>query len=224
MQPMARSHAADADRVYKVLRADGVALVPLDVGYGLLAITELALRRVRDLAGRPRSRVMIIADAAIFDDVVQPLHPEVRRWLAQTTQITPLVVTTAFDPGSRLLATQTPALRAQTTADASIATLHNPGALVAAIATRAHADARLVYTVPATTPGRGQRYTVAEVPQLMRLGVDVIVDRGRTRYTDDARCGATVLDLETGMFSRAGINRAQLVASWASLWSRRLVA
>ena len=42
----------DAQRVFEVVRDGGVALIPLDVAYALIASTPAAVRRVYEAKGR----------------------------------------------------------------------------------------------------------------------------------------------------------------------------
>jgi len=221
---MQTSTHADAHHVYRVLCDGGVALIPLDVGYTLLARHEVAIRRIAQLPQGRAATFLTVVDDTIFDELVAPIEPPTRRWIEETTAITPLAIVARLDPYARLLAGQGPYARAQIAQQGTITTLHGAGALGQAIAARAQADGALIIAVPAAVGGAGASFALAEVPAVMRAEADVILDRGRSWYANALGLGVTVLDLATGTFPHFGINHAQIATSWSRRRNARRVA
>ena len=218
-----RSIEADAVRTYECLRAGGLALVPTDVGYGLVAMEACAVERIYDLKDRPLAKPCVtVANARILDDVVLPIAHEVRAWIDQVTRVTPLAIVAAIDPASRLLASMTPYVQTQATQRGTIATFHNAGPVVQAVAELARADGRLVVGSSANTSGTGNNASLADVPDAMRRGVDLVVDRGPVWYGTESRLATTILDLATGTFQRRGINYELIARSWAAREEQQL--
>jgi tRNA A37 threonylcarbamoyladenosine synthetase subunit TsaC/SUA5/YrdC len=205
----------DADIVYATLREGGLALVPTDAGYGLLAMGEAAVRRIYALKGRPAAKPCVaVADADIFADVAAPVADDVRAWLGEATRWTPLAVVARLRPGSRLAASMPTEVRAQATHEGTIAAYFSAGPLVEAVARRARADGRLVVGSSANLSGTGNNALFDEVPAAMRDGVDLALDRGPTRFAGEGRLAATLLDLTSGAFLRRGLRFAAIERSW----------
>jgi tRNA A37 threonylcarbamoyladenosine synthetase subunit TsaC/SUA5/YrdC len=210
-------HDPDAARVYAVLRSGGLALVPTDVGYGLLAMEAEAVERIYVLKGRPSTKPCVtVANEAILADVALPVGAGVVAWLRDITRTLPLAVVARLDPDSRLVASMAPFVRAQATHEGTIAAFFSAGPLVEAVAELARADGRLVVGSSANASGTGNNATLAEVPENMRLGADLIIDRGPVRLANPEKTPATILDLTTRTFLRRGVAFETIEQSWAA--------
>jgi tRNA A37 threonylcarbamoyladenosine synthetase subunit TsaC/SUA5/YrdC len=207
-------HENDAQRVYATLRAGGLVLLPTDVGYGLVALEELAVRRIYELKDRPATKPCVtVANSDVLARVAQPLSDELREWLAEITRLTPLAIVTRIAP-SPLLDALTPYVRGQATHAGTIALFFKAGRILERVAELALSDGRLLIGSSANVSGTGNNYTVDTVPDAMRAGADLVLDRGPAWYRNDAQLASTIVDLTTGMFLRKGINYAQIAAAW----------
>lgn len=208
-----------AARVYESLVADGVAVVPTNAGYGLLAMGPRGVGRIYAMKGRPASKPCItVTTWPIFDDVAQPIDPRLRAWIVETITWTPLAVVARIRPASRLLASLDPFVHAQCTQAGTVATFHAAGDLVVRVAERAYADGRLVVGSSGNRSGRGNAYTLEEVP--MRAEADLVVDCGPLPLPGGERRATTILDLDTGSFLREGLHFARVERSWRALQAR----
>lgn len=211
----------DAHTSYEVLRKGGLVLLPTDVGYGLVAMEEDAVKTLYEAKGRPLSKPCVtVANAAIFDDLVLPIRGEERAWLAETSMRTPIAVIAELDPASRLLASMGPYVREQATQKGSIATFHSAGPIVERIAELAYADGRVVMGSSANLAGTGNNYRFEDVPDSMRRLTTLAIDRGPAWYMNEQKLASTILDLRTGTFQRQGINYALIERSWHMLQRR----
>jgi tRNA A37 threonylcarbamoyladenosine synthetase subunit TsaC/SUA5/YrdC len=205
----------DAGLVYVTLLAGGLVLLPTDVGYGLVAMEEDAVRRLYELKGRPLTKPCItVANAAIFDDLVQPVGVGIRSWLADVTTRAPLAVVAELDPQSYLLASMSPYVRAQATQNGTIATFHSAGRLVQRVASLALEDGRLIVGSSANLSGTGNNYAFDEVPETVRRAADLALDRGPAWYANEEKLATTILDLRSGKFQRKGVEFARIERSW----------
>jgi tRNA A37 threonylcarbamoyladenosine synthetase subunit TsaC/SUA5/YrdC len=211
----AASIAADAAKVYQVIRAGGVAVIPTDVSYGMIATSDTGVRRIYELKGRPLSKACItVTTEAIYDDVALPLDAATRAWLDDIRVRTPIAIVSPLDPSSRLLANLGDYSRSQATQNGTVATFFSAGALVERVAELAFADDTLVIGSSANTSGTGNNCSFAEIPASIRDGVDIALDRGHVRYANTERLSTTILDVTTGVFVRQGVNYAFIKESW----------
>lgn len=211
----------DAQAAYRTLRRGGLVLLPTDVGYGLVAMEDDAVKALYEAKGRPLSKPCVtVANASIFDELVMPIDRVAREWLAETSMRTPIAVIAGLDPASRLLASMSPYVREQATQKDSIATFHSAGPIVERIAELAYADGRVVMGSSANLAGTGNNYRFEDVPDSMRRMAALAIDRGPAWYMNDEKLASTILDLRSGAFQRQGINYALIERSWRMLQRR----
>ena len=208
---------SDAQRVYTTLRAGGLVLLPTDVGYGLVATAEPAVRRIYELKGRPASKPCVtVANLDILTRVAQPLADDVHEWLADVTRLTPLAIV-ARTTDSPLLARLPEYVHGQATHGGTIALFFKAGRILERVAELALADGTLAIGSSANLSGTGNNYSLDSVPAVMRESADLVIDRGPAWYRNDAQLASTILDLTTGTFLRRGINYAQIAEAWQAL-------
>ena len=210
---------ADTHRVYAALRRGGLALVPIEAGYGLIAIEEPAVRRIYELKGRPATKPCVtVASPAITASVAAPIAPPIVHWIAAIAKVSPLAIVTAVAADSALRGSQSAFVRDQTTSHDTIALFYAAGRLVESVAELARRDGRLVVGSSANLSGTGNNYRFADVPAVMVDGVDLALDRGPTHSSGASeRLASTILDLTTGTFLRRGIDFDRISASWHAL-------
>ena len=205
----------DAAAAYATIKAGGVAVLPTDVSYGMIATTERGVRRIYELKGRPLSKACItVTTPAIFADVALPLDAELRRWLDDIRAHTPIAVVTRLNPSSRLLARLSEYTRTQATQDGTIATFFSAGELVVRVAELAFADDTLVIGSSANVSGTGNNCSFAEIPASIVGGADLAIDHGHVRFANTQRLSTTILDLTTGAFVRQGVNYGLIQSAW----------
>lgn len=207
--------AGIAERGYGVLRDGGVVLLPTDVGFGLVGCSDEAVARIYALKGRPRSKACVtVATMEILDDVVDVVGGELRAWLAEISERTPIAVVGRYRSDSRLLRSFSPFVREQATSGPTIAAFLNAGELVTAIGKLAQRDGRLVVGSSANVAFTGNNYALEDVPASIRDHVDLVIEGDRAQWHNDERLATTILDLQTGRFIREGINVAMIAEAW----------
>lgn len=203
--------------LYRVLRDGGTALVPTTAGYGLVAIHPEAVDRIFALKGRPAEKPCVaVVDAAIFADLVEPVPDAVRAWIDEVAAWSPLAVVAPMSGRSRVLAAADPRVLARCTSGRTIAAYHCAGPFITAAAALAFADGLLIVGSSANASGTGNRYTVDEVPEHIRAGVDAVVDHGPLP-PHERRLAATIVQLPEGRFLRQGLHYERIRASWEAM-------
>lgn len=209
---------SDVQTVYATLRDGGLALVPTEAGYGLIAIEEPAVRRIYELKGRPSTKPCVtVTTAAITERVAAPIAPAILDWIEAITYASPLAIVTKLAEESQLHHARSPFVREQTTSGDTIALFYSPGALLERLAELARVDGMLVVGSSANLSGAGNNHTFADVPVSMVRGADLALDRGPTRFQSEQKLASTILDLTTGHFLRQGINFSHIAQSWCEL-------
>ncbi|MDQ3335176.1 MAG: Sua5/YciO/YrdC/YwlC family protein [Myxococcota bacterium] len=205
----------DVQQIYATLRTGGLALVPTDVGYGLVALEESAVRRIYELKGRPAAKPCVTVGNAEILQRVSHVPVDTREWIAETARLTPLAIVTRLVENP-LVAAMTPYVAGQATHAGTIALFFSAGRILERLAECALADGRVVLGSSANLSGTGNNYTLADVPASMRDGADLVIDRGPAWYRNERQLASTILDLTTGAFLRQGVNYDRIAASWAS--------
>lgn len=208
----------DAHHVYATLRRGGLALVPIEAGYGLVAIEEPAVRKIYELKGRPATKACVtVASRKITASIAKPIAPAIVDWISTVTKSGPLAIVTPVAE-SPLRAYQSEFVREQTTSKGTIALFYAAGQLVERVAELAYDDGLLVCGSSANLSGTGNNYAFTDVPDVMLAGVDLALDRGPSRSSGArAKLASTILDLTTGEFLRKGIDYDRIAASWRAL-------
>lgn len=209
---------SDVQKVYATLRDGGLALVPTDTGYGLVAIKEEAVRRIYALKGQPATQPCVtVTTPAITERVAAPLPQAIVEWIEAITYTSPLAIVTRLADISRLRSSQSAFVREQTTRGSTIALFYSAGPLLERLAELARVDGMLVVGSSANLSGSGNNYRLDDVPASMLDGVDLVLDRGPTRFQSSEKLASTILDLTTGQFLHSGINFSHIAQSWRRL-------
>lgn len=205
----------DVTAVYATLRAGGLALVPTDVGYGLVALEEEAVRRIYELKGRPAAKPCVTVGNLEILGHVADVPGDTREWIAETSRLTPLAVVARLVENP-LVAAMSPYVLGQATHAGTIALFFSAGRILEGLAERALDDGRVVMGSSANLSGTGNNYALEDVPASMRDGADLVIDRGPAWYRNERQLASTILDLTTGRFIREGVNYERIAAAWAA--------
>jgi tRNA A37 threonylcarbamoyladenosine synthetase subunit TsaC/SUA5/YrdC len=205
----------DVQQIYATLQTGGLALVPTDVGYGLVALEEQAVHRIYELKGRPAAKPCVTVGNAEILKRVSNVSDDTREWIAETSRLTPLAIVTRLVENP-LVAAMSPYVAGQATHAGTIALFFSAGRILERLAERALADGRVVIGSSANLSGTGNNYALEDVPASMRDGVDLVIDRGPAWYRNERQLASTILDLTTGSFLRQGVNYDRIAAAWVS--------
>ncbi len=206
---------SDARAILSTLLAGGVVLAPTNTGYGLVAMKPEAVRRIYLLKGRPSEKPCVtVGTIPILDDVCTGIDPDTRAWLCAATARWPLALVAPLNSRSTLLRSFDPFVRAQCTKEDTIATFYGVGPVIAGTAQLAFERGELIVGSSANLAGTGNNYTLEDVPESIRAGVDQCFDYGRSPFASAQRLASTILNVTAGIFLRRGVCFDEVERSW----------
>lgn len=197
---------ADARHAFDVMRGGGIAILPNDVGYSLIAGEAGALRRIFDTKRRAPSKLNAMLGNA---DHHRELHACSQRGRDIVEAITvdyelPLGVIAPCRRDHPMLARLDADTYARSTAGDTLLMLMNAGRFHAEI-TRLSFDAGyLLFGSSANLSLTGTKFRPRDIEPEIRAIADVVVDYGLMKYHPWA-ASSTLLDVETGTVHRFGV-------------------
>jgi tRNA A37 threonylcarbamoyladenosine synthetase subunit TsaC/SUA5/YrdC len=198
---------ADALRVFEVVRDGGVALIPLDVAYALVARTAEAVRRVYGAKGREFNKPMGLVGGL---PAHQALHVLDARRQAMVHAIVvehdlPLSVVASYREGHAYLAGLDPFVLAQSTQAGTLNLLLNAGALRTRLAQLCWAHGVAMTGTSANLSLSGSRFSVATVDAAIVAACDLVIDHGPSRYENREGKSSTIIDFANLRLLRHGV-------------------
>ncbi len=198
---------ADARRVFEIVRDGGVALIPLDVAYALVARTPHAVRRVYSAKGREHGKPLGLVGGQAAHDTLHVLAAEQRAMVSAITveHDLPLSVVAPFLPEHPYLAALDPWVLSSSTHEGTLNLLLNAGALRTELA-RLCWDAGVAMTgTSANLSLTGSRFSVQSVDRSIVAACDVVIDYGISRYHNAAGRSSTIVDFGAMRLLRHGV-------------------
>lgn len=198
---------AAAEAVFDTVRAGGVAIFRTDVGYAIVGHAPEAIERIYALKARsPAKPCGCFASLAIFDRLID--CDARARALVQSVVSghgLPLSIVGRYRPTDPLIAGAPAASLARATKGGTIDLLLNAGPIHDEIARRAAESGMAVFGSSANASLAGSKFRFEDVEPEVRLGVDLAVDSGPTRYSHPQGLGSTIIDIDSFQPLRIGI-------------------
>ncbi|GKZ17220.1 hypothetical protein AbraIFM66951_009047 [Aspergillus brasiliensis] len=174
----------DAQRVFHVLQIGGIAIVPTEVGYGLLASSVEAIERAFSAKQRRPGHAHGLIGS-------YELHHELHFLDAEKFEMT-RVLTEDLDMGlgivapykrdHPILAKFTPETLANVVKDGKIGMFVGGGSLLREICRLNYEAGQVMVGSSANLTGRGQKFRVEDIEEEILEVADLIVDYGLQRY------------------------------------------
>ena len=202
----------DAERVWSVLQDDGVAILPLDVAYGIFAQRPGAMRRIFEAKGRSFSkpsgsignleimREVLVLDqrardiaSAIVDDYGLPFSP-----------VAP------FRADHPFLARLDPFCLERSTKAGTLDMLLNAGPLHNALARLAWERQFPIMGSSANRSLSGSKFRLADIEPEVRAAAAIEIDYGLSRYANAEGISSTILSFPKVEVLRFGVCYAQI--------------
>lgn len=205
--PDAARIEADAQRVFEVVRDGGVALMPLDVAYALVARTPEAVHRVYAAKGRDYAKPMGLVGGIAGHEALQVLDADTRAMVRAITQEHdwPLSVVAPYVTEHPYLVQLDPWVLRQSTYAGTLNLLLNAGALRTRLAQLCWDAGVAMVGTSANVSRAGAKYRVADVePEILRV-CDVVIDYGISRYQNVEGRSSTIIDFAHLRLLRLGV-------------------
>lgn len=197
----------DAERVFDVLQAGGVAVVPLDVAYAVFGGSGEAIRRIFQAKGRSLAKPNgMMADFALFSE----LHLVGERERDMVRAVTedyglPLSVVAPFRADHPIFAAVDAFTMERSTKIGTLDLLLNAGPLHREICTLSRERLRPVLGSSANRSLTGSKYRLEEVDPEVRAIAAIEIDYGLSRYANASGISSTIIDLKTFEVHRHGV-------------------
>ena len=203
---------------YAAIRAGGLILAKLDIGYGFVGHSEESIRRMYELKGRPASNPCVVpGNLTILGELCPNVPDPVRDWLRQQMAWTTISVVADLDAQSALWQSLPPHVQKQSSKEGSVAVFLKPGAFLEALVERAYDNGHLLAGSSGNPSGRGNAFRPDELPDSLKTGVDLFIDHGVSRHENEKRIATTMIDLRTLEIIRVGVNHDRIKTNLESL-------
>lgn len=202
----------DAKRVFEAMKADGVAIIPLDVAYGIFGMTAAAVERIFQAKARSYSKPSgTLGNLDILEEVavVGPREREIVEAVTVDYGL-PMSVVAPIREGNDFLANAEPEAVARSTKGGTIDVLLNAGPLHAALTRLSHAERRPLMGSSANRSLSGSKFRLADVEPEVRAAAAIEIDYGLCRYANPEEISSTIVDLSTFEVHRFGVCYAQV--------------
>lgn len=197
---------ADADRVFAVLEQGGIAIVPLDIAYGIFGGTGSAIRRIFEAKGRSFTKPNgMLGDFQLFTE----LHLVGERERAIVHAVTeeyglPLAVVAPFRQDHPIFSSVDAFAMERSTKIGTLDLLLNAGPLHRELTRLSRERARPVLGSSANRSLSGSKFRLEDVDAEVRAVADVEIDYGLCRYANPRAVSSTIIDLKTFEVHRYG--------------------
>lgn len=195
----------DALRVFEVLKAGGVAIIPSNVGYGIVAINPEALQRVFATKQRKaHKKHAMIGSYALHRQIhlLPPREAGMVKLLTVDLDL-PFGVVAPFRADHPIIQGLGAEVLAQSTADNTLSMLVNGGQFQEELSRLATEAGLPLMGSSANLTGKGAKTVVEDIEQEVRQIADIIIDYGRQKF-DHPRPSSTMFDFKRMQLVRFG--------------------
>lgn len=176
---------ADAARVFDVLVKGGLAIIPGDIGYGLVAIDTVALQRAFVTKQRqPHKRHAMLGSYALHREVhmLPPREASMVQLITQEFNL-PLGVIAPYRPDHPLIKKLGDDTLARSSVDGTLGMLVNGGPLQEELSRLATEAGLPLMGSSANLTGKGTKVLVEDIEPEILAVADIIIDYGRRKYS-----------------------------------------
>jgi tRNA A37 threonylcarbamoyladenosine synthetase subunit TsaC/SUA5/YrdC len=197
---------ADALKAFRIMKAGGVAVLPLSVSYAIFAHTARGVERIYELKQRAQSKPNgVIGNWDIFFEVMDTTQRDrdLVRCIIRDHDL-PLSVIAPFRTDHDWLRTVEYGGLRRSTKGNTMDLLLNAGALHNALARMSWESASPLMGSSANVSLTGSKFTLAEVQDSLKSGCDIVLDYGTSTYANPHAIGSTIIELPSWRVLRWG--------------------
>lgn len=176
---------ADAKRVFDVLKAGGIALLPGDVGYFLVAGNFDGVAKIFSTKNRGAHKRHPTIGSLELQRELHTLTPEQGEIIKHLTEDIglPLAVVGRYRPDHAMMKHFDEESLDASSADGTIHMAINVGSLANELARLAHAENFLLQGSSANPSGTGNKFRLEDVPEEIKSIADIVIDYGLAKYS-----------------------------------------
>ncbi|KAF9249750.1 hypothetical protein DTO013E5_8251 [Penicillium roqueforti] len=195
----------DARAVFEVLKRGGIAIIPMSVGYGIIAINPDALDRIfRTKRREPHKRHAMVGSYNLHRDihVLPPKEAGMVKLLTVDLDL-PLGIIAPYRADHPIIQKIPPNALAQSVAGDTLAMLANGGGLLEELSRLAAIEELPLMGSSANISGKGTKTVVEGIePEILEVA-DIVVDYGTQKF-HHPRASSTMIDFSTMKVVRYG--------------------
>ncbi|KAJ5469190.1 hypothetical protein N7475_006942 [Penicillium sp. IBT 31633x] len=195
----------DALAVFQVLKRGGIAILPMNVGYGITAICPNALDRIFHTKQRqPHKRHAMIGSFSLHRDihVLPPQQAGMVELLTVDLNL-PLGVVAPYRLDHPIIQKLPSGILKQSTVEETLAMLVNGGALLEELSRLATKEELPLLGSSANITGKGAKVVVENIePEILKVA-DIVIDYGKQKFYCP-RVSSTMIDFRTVKIVRYG--------------------
>lgn len=195
----------DAARALATVKAGGVIIMPMDVGYAGVGGCQDALLRLFRAKGRgTHKRNAMLGTLALHDEIhlLDPRGKQMVRALVEDHDL-PVAVVSSFRADHPLLRALGDDALAASTDGGTLAMLMNAGNFQGEIARQAAAAGQPLFGSSANLTGTGPRFRVEDIQPEIRAVAQTVIDYGLQKFHTYRR-SSTMIDFRTMEVVRIG--------------------
>ena len=204
--------SADVSALLDVLSDGGVAIVPLDVAYAILAATPQGIRRIFDAKQRSYEK-----PSGMFanHDISAALHilPDDRHAMVREMVVEvglPFSVVAPFREDHPFLSKVDPFVLQSSSKAGTLDMLLNAGQMHNEIARQAWQRQMPVFGSSANLSLSGSKYRLGDIDASVRAAADISFDYGLSQYANHQGRSSTIIDFRDFSVIRVGVRFEQL--------------
>lgn len=204
--------AGDAERVWAAMQDDGVAILPLDVAYGIFAQKAGAVRRIFEAKGRSYSKPSgSIGNLDILRAllVLEPRHIDMARAIVEDYGL-PFSPVAPFRIDHPFLGGVDPFCIERSTKAGTLDMLLNAGPLHNALANMAWQRQMPIMGSSANRSLSGSKFRLEDIEPEVRAAAAIEIDYGLSRYANAEGVSSTILAFPQVEVLRFGVCYAQI--------------
>lgn len=205
-EPGVETVKADALKAFRIMKAGGVAVLPLSVSYAIFAHTARGVERIFELKQRAQTKPNgVIGNWDIFSDVLDATarDKDLVRCIVQDYNL-PLSVIAPFKPAHDWLRTVEFGGLRRATKGNTMDLLLNAGALHNELARMSWESASPLMGSSANVSLTGSKFRLADVQESLKNGCDLVLDYGTSHYENEYAIGSTIIELPSWKVLRWG--------------------
>ena len=197
--------AADARTTLAALKAGGIAIFPVDVGYTIAGGSQASLQKIFNAKGRAPTKLnAMVGDMAIHRSL-HVLDTRAREMVEAITEEydLPLGVIAPYAPDHVLVRKLDPAALVGSSRDGTIAMLVNAGPFHAELCRLSREEEFPIFGSSANLTNTGTKFRVEDIPQELKSIANSVVDYGLRKYHRYQR-SATLINFQSMEVIRVG--------------------
>ena len=197
---------SDVAAVMDTIAEEGVAIVPLDVAYAIVAATPAGVRRIFDAKERSYEKPCGMFGSSQLSRAIHVMEEEKHamvRFLAEEARL-PFSVVAPFRPDHPLLSGADPFVLQSSSKAGTLDMLINAGQFHDEIARQSDARTMGVFGSSANTSLTGSKYRLNDIDAPVLAAADISFDYGVSKYDNDQGYSSSIIDFETFNVLRIG--------------------